>query len=249
MKLSIIIITWNGRALLTQCLEALGALLERKDTEFIVVDNGSADGTVDFLRATYPGIRLVELPENRGVAYARNRGLEQARGRYLWMLDNDTKASVGVIDGMLEFMDTHPECGVCGSKLVDVQGTVQESSKRYPGLGVKIANLMHRGFRYSYGLERMKHPFEPTYLIGACQLVRREAFEAAGWLDEHIFYGPEDADFCIRVRRAGWHIMYLPQFTILHYCQRATRRKIFSKLAWRHIMGLFYFYRKHKRLF
>lgn len=250
IALSVVVITWNGREFLSRLLQSFAFAWDRGDAEIIVVDNGSTDGTVEMLGRDWPQVRLISLPTNRGVSFARNRGLEQARGRFIWILDNDTEVTSEVADGMVAYMEAHPRCGICACRLVGPDGTVQESCKPYPGLWQKIANLCHgAGFRYVYGLERMKQPFEPDYLIGACQMVRQEAYKAAGPLDEHIFYGPEDADFCLRVRDAGYFLQYLPQFTILHNCQRATRRKLFSKLALQHTVSLFYFYRKHKRLF
>lgn len=250
IALSIVVITWNGRGFIGNLLRSLAFTQSRDDVEIIVVDNGSTDGTAQMLQRDWPQVRLTCLPTNRGVSFARNRGLEQAHGRLLWILDNDTEVTPQVLEGMMAYMEANPRCGLCACRLEGPDGVVQESCKPYPGLGQKIANLFHGpGFRYVYGLERMQHPFEPDYLIGACQLVRREAYEAAGPLDEHIFYGPEDADLCLRVRQAGYFLQYLPQFTILHNCQRATRRRLFSRLACQHTLSLLYFYCKHRRLF
>ena len=186
----------------------------------------------------------------RGGSYARNRALERTTGRYIWILDNDTVVGEEATRGMLAFMDQHPRCGLCACRLVNAAGLVQENCKVYPGLWQKVLNLFHgSSYRYVYGLHRMECPFEPDYLIGACQLVRREAFESVGLLDEHIFYGPEDADFCLRIRHQGWYLQYLPHFTIMHNYNRASNRKLFSRLAVKHIISLFYFYRKHKRIF
>lgn len=250
MLLSVILITWNGKQLLTECLRSMAFLMARTDVEIFVVDNGSDDGTVEFLRERYPLVKVIALKENFGVAYARNRALEQAMGRYLWILDNDTEISPEVYDGMLLYMEKHPEVGLAGCRLIDSDGLVQESCKRYPGIGEKVRNiLLKKSYRYAYGLERMKHEFEPVYVIGACQFIRREAYEAVGPLDEKIFYGPEDADFCIRIRKAGYRIMYLPDFTILHHCQRISRARVFSFIGRRHIAGLIHLYFKYKRFF
>lgn len=250
MLLSIILITWNGRRLLARCLESLAFLRGRAEAEVIVVDNGSEDGTVPFLRDKFPDVVAIPLDRNYGVAYARNRALERAAGKFLWILDNDTELTEGVVDGMLGFMRENPKVGLAGCKLVDADGLVQESCKRYPGIGEKVKNILHpRGYRYAYGVDRMQSVFEPEYLIGACQLIRREAYRAAGPLDEKIFYGPEDADFCLRVRKAGYRLAYVPDYTVLHHCQRVTRGRILSPIGIKHMQGLAHLYCKYKRFF
>ena len=169
MLLSVILITWNGRRLLANCLKSMDFLLQRDDVEIIVVDNGSEDGTVHFLHDKYPRILAIPLDRNHGVAYARNRALERASGEFLWILDNDTELSELVVAGMLEFMKSNRDVGLAGCRLVDADGLVQESCKRFPGIGEKVRNILHsNGYRYAYGLEKMKKDFEPEYLIGAC---------------------------------------------------------------------------------
>lgn len=249
-KLSVVIITWNGSRVLEGCLRSLAYLMDDADKEIIVVDNGSTDGTEQMVRTQFPQVRLRTLSRNFGVSYARNRGLEWATGQYLWLLDNDTVVGKGTAESLMRHLDENPSCGLCACCLIDRDGNVQPSPKRYPGLGEKTANLIHRnGYRYGYSTELMERPFEPDYLIGACQMFRRCVYETVGPLDEHIFYGPEDADFCLRIRKAGWHLAYLPVPKLVHYCQRATWHRIFSPLARRHVQGLFYFYWKHKRFF
>ena len=156
MLLSVILITWNGRELLAECLKSMAFLMARADVEIFVVDNGSEDGTVDFLRNRYPAVKVIPLGSNYGVAYARNRALERACGRYLWILDNDTEINPDVFYGMLHYMEEHPDVGLAGCRLIDADGLVQESCKRYPGIGEKIRNLLlKKGYRYAYGLKRM----------------------------------------------------------------------------------------------
>ena len=248
-KLSIVIITWNGIHHIQKCLQSLNDFYRRSDVEIIIVDNGSHDGTTEWLKERYPKINLVELTENKGVAYARNCGLKLAVGEYILVLDNDTIVTNQAINGMVGYMDDNTDVGLCGCKLIDADGNIQESCKKFPGITEKIANYLYgRHYRYAYGLEKMSKPFEPEYLIGACQLIRYKAFEEVGLLDENIFIGPEDADFCLRLHAKGWKLCYLPQYKILHYCQRITNRHIFSKLGRKHISALFYIYWKYKRL-
>lgn len=248
MKISIIIITWNQLSVLKNCLASLQEIMLRADVEVIITDNGSCDGTAGFLKKEHPEIRLIELNKNKGVAFARNRALEKASGQYLLILDNDTIVSKKAIEGMEQFMDEHPEAGICACRLIDGQGIVQENCRKYPGLKEKFANIAKgKKYRYSYSEKIRSQVFEPVYLIGACQFIRKKAYEQVGALDENIFYGPEDADFCIRVKNAGWKIYFLPQYTITHLCRRMTNKRLFSKMAFRHFSALFYFYRKHKK--
>ena len=250
MKISIVIISWNQLAILQNCLVSLKEIMKRSDVEVLIADNGSKDGTAKFLKEQYPSVKLIELSENKGVAFARNRVLEKASGDYLFILDNDTIVSKEAIEGLEKFMDEHPEAGICGCKLIDANNQIQDSAKKYPGLNEKISNILNGSqYRYSYNEKTRATIFEPVYLIGACQFVRRKAFEETGFLDEKIFYGPEDADFCIRVKKAGWHIYFLPHYSIFHLCRRMTNKKLFSKMAFRHIFALLYFYKKHKRYF
>lgn len=247
-RLSIVILTCNQRALLADCLQSLGALHSDDSVEIIVVDNGSTDGTRDYLADAYPRVMLISNAENRGVAAARNQGLTAACGKVLMLLDNDTIASPEAIQALYDYAVSHPEVGVCGCRLVAPDGTVQQSFKSYPGLWVKVRNVL--------GMRRDEKPLptnddgttSPVYVIGACQAFRREVWEKVGPLDEHIFYGPEDADFCIRVAKAGWQVRYLPQVTITHLFQRATTKRALSPLGRKHIKSLLYFYWKHKRL-
>lgn len=250
MILSIIIITWNSLELLQDCISSLDVVRQSEDVEILLVDNGSKDDSVSFINQHYPSIKIIELGENKGVAYARNRGIEKSSGEYLLLLDNDTIANEQAIEGMLQFMKNYSDVGVCGCKLMD-NNQVQESYKCYPGIIVKIRNLLNCKSKYSV-LETAQtnaEVIEPVYLIGACQMISRELINEIGLLDEKIFYGPEDADFCLRARNAGWRVCYLPQYSIIHHWQRATNKKIFSLLAYKHVHALFYFYWKYKRLF
>ena len=250
MKLSFIIITWNGKQLISDCLKSISSFIGRPDIEILVVDNGSTDGTVEFLKSRYPDIRLFLQSENRGVAAARNIALKAAKGDYLFIIDNDLILNDVAVEGMMQFIESHTDVGICGCLLRDAYGNIQPSAKKYPGIWMKLRNILRSGrYNYTYDLTTCTEPFEPVYIIGACQLVRRMAFEEVGLLDEHIFYGPEDADFCLRMHAKNWKVMFLPQYEMVHYCQRVTNKRIFSSLGRKHLRGLFYFYRKYKRLF
>jgi len=241
---SYVVISWQGLGLLERLLPPLAATC---DSQIIVVDNGSTDGTLAYLRQWGDRLNVLTLDRNRGVAYARNRGIELAQGEWVCILDNDICFEEATVKAMIAYMKKHEDVGLTGCRLLYPDGTAQDSCKRYPGIGQKIKNLLCRGnIRYSYP-DKMQTVFEPEYVIGACQLIREKAIEETGLLDEHIFYGPEDCDYCIRIREKGWKVVYLPDVSMVHDCQRRTNARPFSSLAWKHLKGLLYFYRKHRR--
>ena len=246
-QLSIIILTWNQLDTTRRCLESLRTFVADADTEIIVVDNGSRDGTASWLMQTYPQVRLVINSKNQGVAYARNRAIEKAQGRYILILDNDTVSNDEAIYGMMHYMDQHPQVGLCACRLTDVDGVVQESFKPFPSLSIKMRNVLG-GSQMATSIEVPGNPIEPVYVLGACQMLRKSVLYKVGLLDENIFYGPEDADYCLRIAGEGFKVVYLPQYSIVHLWRRATNRQLFSLLAWKHFCGLCYFYIKHKRI-
>ena len=248
VQLSIVIITWNQLSYLQDCLCSLQPVMQREDVEVIVVDNGSEDGTCQYLTVNYPQIYLHINDCNKGVAYARNRGLELAQGKKVLFLDNDTVVNENAISGMEIYLDEHSKVGLCACRLVDSNSQVQDSFKPFPGLWLKIKNVLGITKTNAPDLQTVTSPIEPVYVIGACQMIRREVIERIGLLDENIFYGPEDADYCMRIAAEGWKVVYLPQYTIVHHWRRATNKKLFSRLAWKHFCALCYFYAKYKRI-
>jgi len=255
MDLSIVIITWNAAGLLDRCLKSIIVENPPSSTyEVIVVDNGSIDHTVDVTRQ-YTNITLIRNEKNRGVAPARNQGLAKARGRYLMILDVDTIVGPGALDRLVAFLDANPRVGLVGSRLVYRDGSLQYSCRRYPTLLSKVArrlpvSMSEKLLRREYFLDRDHTSCFPVdYVIGACQVFRREAYEQVGPLDEKIFYGPEDVDYCLRMWKAGWQVYYVGDASIVHDEQRITKRKLFSKITWRHAKALFYFFRKHRYAF
>jgi GT2 family glycosyltransferase len=255
IDLSVVIITWNMGNALRELLCSIREYTTGITYEIIVIDNFSTDDTVKMIEANFPETVLIKNSENRGVARARNQGLKIARGRYLQILDADMILKDNSLKKLVEFMDATPDAGICGCKLVAPDGTVQLSSRRYP---TPIVFLLRR-LEYIPTVKNsrlLKHHEmadwdrndirDVDYLIGACQTIRREAFEQVGFLDENIFYGPEDIDYCLRMYHNGWKVYYYPHTKIVHYEQRITRKRFFSKITLLHLVGIFYIFRKFK---
>ncbi|HOX27869.1 MAG TPA: glycosyltransferase family 2 protein [bacterium] len=250
--LSIVIITYNSRKLLEPCIESVRHNTRSLDYEIIVVENGSEDGSAEWLR-TQTDIKSVFNDRNRGVAPARNQGLSIAEGRYLMILDVDTMVEQDAFATLVACMDAHPETGLAAPKLTDGGGEVQLSCRYYPTAVTKLYRRIPLGFAKKRlvreTLADWSHDSERAvdYVIGACQIFRREAFEQVGLLDENIFYGPEDIDYCLRMWAAGWTVMYFPQAVVKHLERRITT-KLLSKMTLRHAWGLAHFFWKYKYL-
>lgn len=250
MKLSIIILTCNQQAFTERLLRSLDEyMITHEDTETILIDNGSVDNTTTVI-APITGrwgkrYRLISNRMNIGVAAARNQGLKIAHGEYIMILDNDTIVNIKALESLITHLDSNRECGLVAPALRSPNGEIQASAKPYPGIMLKLRHLLHipDSKQEKKHLE-LQHPF---YVIGACQMFRKSLLPIVGYLDENIFFGPEDADFCMRIKKAGYSIDYLSGISIIHDWQRATRKSPISKLALLHIKALLYFYRKHRR--
>lgn len=249
MKLSIILISWNSLPMLQRCLTALKPVMADPDVEIIWVDNGSADHAADFVQAEYPSIHTILLPQNLGVARARNHGIRSAKGQYILLLDDDTEASEQAINTLVRHLDQNPLTAIAGCALHSATGELQDSFKPYPGLICKIRNVIRSKFSLaSKPIQLPDSITHPTYIIGACQIIRRKTLDAIGLLDEAIFYGPEDADICLRAKKAGWSVDYIPHVSITHHWRRITSRSLTSAASRRHIRALIHFWCKHRRL-
>lgn len=255
MKLSIVIVTWNAAPYLRKLLASIDAHLGGQDREIIVVDNGSCDETAAVLKE-WPDVRAIWNLANRGVARARNQGLRAARGDYLLLLDVDTEVLPGAIEHLVDWMDSHSSVGLVAPRLIDENGSLSYSCRQFPTLWTKLARLFSflgpaRQLLAREFLTDWEHtsPRTVDYVIGACQLIRRAAFEEVGELDEHIFYGPEDVDYCLRLWQAGREVMYVPASAVIHAEQRVTRRKLFSGLTALHLWAVVYYLFKHRCFF
>jgi hypothetical protein len=252
--ISIVIITWKMKSLLEVTLKTIEELTVGVNYELILIDNNSQDGTSEMIKKKYPRAILITNSQNLGVAPARNQGLKIAKGKYILILDADMELIENSIKKLYDFMESNPDCGLVGSKLVDTNRQLQYSCKRFPTiLSLILRRFEH--FQFAKNSKTYMHHImldwdhsevkEVDYLIGACQLIRKEVVEKIGFYDDKIFYGPEDIDYCIRVWRAGWKVMYYPFTSIIHLEQRITKKSLLSKITIKHLLGIYYIFKKY----
>lgn len=253
--LSIIIISWRMKEMLVSLLRSIQHYTSGISYEIIVIDNNSQDGTSETISEEFPQIHLITNNANLGVAGARNQGLRIAQGRFRMFLDADMVLKENSLAKLIAFMDETPDAGICGCKLIFPDDTVQPSGRRYPSPFAFILRRLNfirtvrnsRTLRHHEMTDWDRMDTRPVdYLIGACQVIRREAQQQVGLLDDKIFYGPEDIDYCLRMYKAGWKVYYYPHTSIVHFEQRITKKKIFSRLTWLHLKGVFYLFRKYR---
>jgi GT2 family glycosyltransferase len=218
--LSVIVVNWNTCRLLEACLRSVEGTRENLAVDVIVVDNGSADGSVELVRERFPRVELIANASNRGFAAANNQALERARGRYLLLLNSDAEVEAAAMGTLVTYADEHRQAGVIGPKLLNPDGTLQPSGGDFPTPASTVASLLglHRlTGRPRYGTKRdYDRPAEVDEVSGAAMLIRREVIRQVGGLDEGFAWGYEDVDFCLRAKRAGWQVHYVPAARVIH---------------------------------
>jgi len=231
VDLSIVVLSWNVCDLLRQCLESvahdrlLSADHPPLTTEIIVVDNASSDGSVEMVRAEFPHVRLIVNQANRGYTGGNNDGIAAATGRYVMILNPDTRVLDDALAAMVAYADAHSDVGIVGPQLLNPDGSVQPSRRRFPTLmtglfeSTWLEPLAPRNIlRRYYVLDQPDDAIqEVDWLFGACFLVRREVIQQVGALDEGFFMYSEEMDWCRRIRQAGWKAVYLPEAQVIHY--------------------------------
>lgn len=222
MDLSIVIVNWNTRALLRDCLASVSEGLGPLQVEVLVVDNASEDGSADLVRRDFPQVTLIENAENLGFAAGNNVALRSAIGRYVMLLNTDTLVHGSVLPEAVAWLDAHPQVGVMGPRVLNDDGTVQPSCSAFPSLrflAMQTLGLTRIARWDSYrmtGWDRTAER-EVEVISGAAMFVRRSAMEQVGLLDEAFFFYGEETDWCLRFARAGWQLVFAPIPEITHF--------------------------------
>ena len=214
------------------------------------MDNGSNSECVELIEryreASPDVIKPILLPENTGTTYSRNRGLRESTGRYILILDSDAYIEAEALRGLMAFLDANPRTGIAAPKLLYESGNFQLSVDQFPTLLHKFARFLFLRKMESHSDGTETEARDVDYAISACWLIRRDAFEAAGYLDEKIFYSPEDVDYCLQTWEAGYRVTYVPSVSVVHAAQELSRGFRLSKFHFSHLGGLFYLFRKHR---
>lgn len=225
VRLSIVIVNFNTYKFLCQCLDSIYSIKE--DFEIIVVDNASSDDSVSLIRQHYPKVLVISNNKNIGFATANNQGVKKAKGDYILLLNPDTLIPKNTLSRMLKFMEENPMVGMTTCKVILPTDILDDACHRgfptpwnafcqFSGLSYLFPkSLLFNG--YHLGYRNMDRVHEIDSCAGAFMLIRREAGEKIGWFDEDFFWYGEDLDFCFRVKKSGWKVMYIPDVKIIHY--------------------------------
>jgi len=265
LDLGIVIVNYKTRDLLRECLQSIYESRGDFSYQVCVVDNCSQDGSCAMVEKEFPQVRLIESEVNGGYAYANNLGLRafgfaptsdepsETTPRYALLLNTDILLPPSALQEMLDFLDTHPEAGVAGPRLVLADGSLDLACRRsFPSPEISFYRMV--GLSKLFPKSRRFGRYNLTYLdpdevtevdsvMGAFMLVRAEALKQVGLLDESFFMYGEDLDWAYRIKEAGWKVYYNPQVTVLHYkraSSRHSRRAVYEFYRAMHI-----FYRKH----
>ena len=257
MKISAIILSFNSSRTLGRCLDQiLSALLEfGSGNEVFVVDNGSTDGsikTIELFKKKYDkALKPIFFDKNTGTTFSRNAAFKRVDSDYILVLDSDAYVSNDSLKALIDYLEKNPNTGMVVPRLIFEDGRFQLSCDVFPTIIRKIQRFffLRKIEGESNPMETLVEPIDVDYAVSACWMIRRDAFERVGLLDEKIFYAPEDVDYCIRMWSAGYKITYLPSVEVIHDAQELSRGFKLSKFHFEHLKGLFYLFTKHKYMF
>jgi len=241
VDVSIIIVAWNVRELLHNCLKSVYDQTRDIDFEVIYVDNASADGSVEMVTEEFPEVKIIQNEKNEGFIKANNQGIEIAEGMYVLLLNSDTVVLDNAVAKTVKFADSHPEAAVVGCKVLNPDKTLQRTCFMYPSI---LNMLLSTTYLYKlfpkskfFGRERITwwdfdSVREVETVCGCFSLVRKEAVEQVGLMDETYFVYGDDPDWCYRFKENGWKVLFTPNAEIIHYggqtTKQAARRFLFQ---------------------
>ncbi|UCD39027.1 MAG: glycosyltransferase family 2 protein, partial [Fidelibacterota bacterium] len=240
MMLSVIVVSFNVREFVKQCLTSLRYAHFTGQVEVVIVDNNSADNTVEMVGRLFPDVRLIANTENKGFAAAVNQGVAAARGDTLLLLNPDTILEEGTLQVLADYLEAHPEVGCVGPKILNSDGSLQQACKRsFPSPWVALTYFL--GLARLFPRSRLFGRYNLTYLdpdqthevdalSGSCMCLPRKVWDSVGPMDESFFLFGEDLDYCYRIHQAGYKVVYHPATQIVHYKGESVKTASFDNL-------------------
>ena len=244
MRLSVVIVNYNVRLLLDECIKSVEKALDGIEGDIFVVDNNSSDGSVEYIRERFPEVHLIANKENLGFARANNQAIRMTDAEYILLLNPDTVVNENTLRECLDFMDAHPEAGGAGVKMLTRDGDAAPESRRaVPTPWVAFLKML--GFTRRYYMSHLPwdKPGRIEVVSGAFCMLRHKALDQIGLLDEDYFMYGEDIDLSFRLLKGGWQNWYLP-YDIIHYKGESTQKSSFRYV---HVFyqAMLIFFRKH----
>lgn len=239
--LSVVVLSWNTKALTLACLQALHAETPRHVREVIVVDNGSQDGSADAIAAAFPAVRLLRNADNRLYAAGNNQGVAQAQGEFVCTLNSDTEVRPGALDALVDFLRAHPGHGAVAPKLVDPDGSVQHACQRFPTLATALCFDSWWGSFWPGSRIQARYLMRDFDHLGACDVdqppgavfvMRTAEWRAFGGFDEQLSLFYNDVDLCKRLWQQGRRIHYLASAEVMHHRGGSTRNFTRMLVLW-----------------
>ncbi len=234
MDITIIIVNYNSKDLLRNCLNSIYATVHNISHEIIVVDNASSDGSQVMVGTEFPTIHLIKNERNYGFGAANNQALPITGGRYALLLNTDTVLKEKAVSELFSFMETHPDAAMACGQLLNADGSKQNSVAPFPSIWTLLFNLplLEKLFPKKYPSKRYdyKSPVEVDSGIGACLLVRRHAINEVGLFDERYFFFFEETDWALRMKNAGWKVYHVPSAHIYHLQGQSIGHDIRSRI-------------------
>jgi len=232
IDISIIIVSWNAKDFLDECLHSIYSNAPSCHFETIVVDNASTDGAPDLVKQKYPQVYLIQNAENLGFAKANNIGIEKSKGKYICLINSDAFVLEDCLDLMLNYINQHPKIGVLGPQVLNPDRSIQLTCRAFPTpwrnfcRALNIDRLFPKSKLFG-GYLMMGWSFDTVREIdcqsGCFMMVRRSAIEQVGLLDDSFFFYSEDKDWCKRFWNADWKVVYYPQAKAVHYAGISTK--------------------------
>ncbi len=225
VELSVVIVSWNARHYLELCLESLAKAPPRRSMEVLVVDNASADDTIEVVEARFPWVKLIKSKENLGFSKGNNVAIRQCQGRYIALVNPDVIVFPGCLDALADFLDQNPGVGNVGPRVFNPDMTQQSTCRRFPTLWNNLCSAtrlesIFKGNRFFAGEHMFYFAHDRTLavdvIVGCFSMIRRETFDEVGLLDEDLFMYGDDVDWCRRAWNAGWQVIFYPEAYAIH---------------------------------